>query len=185
MRNSVVKVCTLFSLCSVLFLSAYASSIPAGTYSLTGVSAGTTALSGTITLNASGLATAASLVYGSTTFSTVSSTGTSGSNPAADFVYLSGSNGQAVIYYFTTLNPSGGINLCEAGSGCAQASYVHLYSPNYQAGLSGGSLTSGAASAAVTPELSTWVLLTTGLVMIAAVLILRRRPESGTVASSV
>jgi hypothetical protein len=181
MRN-VVKNFIFFLLCFLLVLSVSASSIPAGTYSLTGVSAGSSSLSGSITLDSNGLATMANLTfgnaaYGSPTFSNIASTGTSGNSPEADFAYISGSNGQVTLYYFNTLNGAGGINICESGSGCTVASSLQIYSPNYQAGLTGGSLTAGPASTGLTPEMSTFVLLMTGLVMIAAVLLVRPAPE--------
>ena len=177
--RTVVKTFFFFLLCFLLVLSVSATSIPAGTYSLSGVSAGGSSLSGTITLNSNGLATAADLLYGnatygSPTFTNIASTGTSGNNPAADFAYVSGSNGQVTLYYFGSLNSSGGVTLCESGSGCSVASSLQVYSPGYQASLTGGSLSPGTASTAVTPELSTWILLVTGLMMIAAVLVLRR-----------
>ena len=176
MRN-VVKSLLFFLICFLLVLSVSASPIPDGTYSLSGVLAGSSPLTGTITLNASGLATAANLrynnaTYASPTFSNIASSGLSGISPTADFAYISGSNGQVTLYYFTTVNAFGNITFCESGGGCAVASSLQIYTPNYQAGLAGGDLSSAAASTA-TPELSTWILLMTGLLMIAAVLALR------------
>lgn len=161
-----------------LLLPAYASSIPNGTYTLTGVSVGNARLSGTVTLGANGLATSANLTYanatyGSPSFTNIVSTGSSGNNPAADFAYISGLNGQVTLYYFATADPSGGIMLCEAGSGCTVASSLQVYSPNFQANLTGGNLTGAAAAA---PELSSWLLVMTGALMIGVVLYLRRLP---------
>ena len=160
-----------------------------GTYSVTGVSVGSSALNGTITLDANGLATAANLTYAnaaynSPTFSNVVSTGTSGNNPTADFAYISGSNGQVTLYYLNALNSFGGITLCEAGSGCTGTSSLQIYNPGYQANFTGGSLTAVAASTAVTPEPSTWYLAMTGLMMVAAVWTLRSRADLMTAAQA-
>ena len=174
-----VKTFFFFLICFLLVLSVSATPIPAGTYTLSGVAAGSSALRGSTTLNSDGLATAAKMTYAnatfsSPTFSTVAST-TSGSNPVADVAYISGSNGQVTLYYFNTADPFGGIMLCESGSGCSVASSRQIYSPEYQVNLTGGSLASVSAPSNAAPELSTWILLMTGIAMIAAVSCLRRR----------
>ena len=119
----------------------YCTPISAGTYSLTNVtvtdSASTTySLTGTVTLNSTGLMTAADITLndatiGSPIFNTISSAGlNSGYAPVADFAYLSGTNGQLVLYYLPTLDASGNIDLCilsEGNCNAYQASYSHLY----------------------------------------------------------
>jgi hypothetical protein len=187
MRTKLVKLCTLFSLCFMLLLPAYASSIPAGTYSLTGVKVDGSPLTGTITFGANGLATSAALVYadaahGSPTFTHIESTGVKNAN--TDFVYVSGSTGEVELYYFNTLNAAGGINLCETRGQCAASSSLKFSREYDPSGLTGGSLTP-AAMTSVTPEPSTWLLAMTGVVMIAMVMIARRRLGVGIAAGVV
>lgn len=175
-------------LCVLSLLSASASSIPAGSYDLSGVTVNGSALTGSVSLDANGMVTSASLGFISSngavlSFTNISSTGTSGNNPVADFAYISGSNGQVALYYFTALNASGGIDLCESGSGCSQASYLQIYSPNTSGNLSGGSLTAdgaagtgtGAVAVATTPEPSSALLLATGMGTMAVGMAISRR----------
>lgn len=185
MRSLLVRAFSLLSLFVLPSLSAYASSISAGTYSLTGTTVHGTALSGTLTLDSNGLATSANITfedasYGDPLFSVISSTGTSGNNPVSNFAYLqTGSNsGQLVLYYASVLNADGSISLCESGSGCSQASYLHMYSPDRQANLVGGDLQADSSSAvAPTPEPASWMLVATGMLMMCSVPLMRRRPD--------
>lgn len=182
MRHFLLKIGIVLCLCFPLFSLAHATPIPAGTYTLTGVIVSGSALNGTVTLGMDGLATSASLsyanaAYGNPTFSSINSKGVSGNNPVANFAYIGGSNGQVALYYLQSLNPMGGISLCEAGTNCAQDSYLQVYSPNLNSNLVGGSLASATASVAVAPEPSTWVLMLTGIFMIGAVVILRSHQQ--------
>lgn len=182
MRSLFLKISLVACFCFPLFsAAAHATPIFAGTYTLSGVTVNGSALTGTVTLGSDGLATAANLSYasadyGNPSFNMINSNGFSGNNPVANFAYIAGANGQVALYYMQTLNLTGGITLCEAGSNCAQASYLQVYYPDLNAGLVGGSLASSTAPASVsaTPEPSSWILLLSGLLMVGAVIVLRR-----------
>ncbi len=183
MRYFSPRFCFVLALCLCFVGVASATPISAGTYTLSGVTVNGAALNGTITLGSDGLATSASLsyanvAYSNPTFSSINSKGVSGNNPVANFAYIGGSNGQVALYYLQTQNSFGGISLCEAGSNCAQDSYLQIYSPNLNAKLVGGSLAAAATPVAVTPEPSAPVLMLTGAFMIGAVVVLRRSRQA-------
>lgn len=178
MRYFFVKLALVLS-CLLPLPWLHATPVAAGTYTLSGVTVGGYALNGSLTLDNSGLATAANLTwanssYSNPAFTTINSKGVSGNNPTANFAYIAQGNGQVAFYYLQTLNASGGITICEAGTNCAQDSYLQMYSPNLNQKLTGGSLAAAAAPAAVTPEPGSWMLMLTGACMIAGVLAVRR-----------
>ena len=182
MRRFVLQVLSV----SLLGLSvgAHASTISAGTYSLNNVTVldstnHSFTLTGDVTLNASGIVTSADITLndpaiGSPVFSVVNSAGgPSGYAPVADYAYIAGSSGQVALYYQTTTDSSGNIDLCIFGVSCNsyQASYSQIYVSSLfgynPVDLSGGTLVSSTTfkddPPAAVPEPASLALLATGV----------------------
>jgi hypothetical protein len=145
MRRLLTKFVCFSGLLLVLGLSgaAYADSIPAGTYNLNNVTVKDLAnqsftLTGDVTIGSNGLVTAADIMLndaaiGSPVFNVVTTaTGPGGYAPVADYADITGSAGQVVLYYTTSLDPSGNIDLCILNNSCNgyQGSYLKLNGPS-------------------------------------------------------
>lgn len=162
--------------------SAHASSITAGTYDLNDVTADGFNLTGTVTLDASGILTAADITLqdpalSNPVFTQVDSAGgPSGYNPVADYAYISDPGiGQVALYYLTSLDSAGNIDLCILSANdcnAYQASYLQIYNQSSfgynPVDLNSGAL-DGASAPAPTPEPGSLALLGTGVLGLAAV----------------
>jgi hypothetical protein len=177
MRRSFIKIACL----SVLGLSAgaYADTIPAGTYNLNNVAVNNLAnqsftLTGNLTIGGNGLVTGANvtlndpLLNSPVVFNVVNAaSGPGGNAPMADYVQIVGSGGDLDLYYTTSLDASGNIDLCIVGSWCNgyQGSYMHLNkSPSFgqdRVFLNSGTLNDPPSAV---PEPASLALFMTGLV---------------------
>jgi hypothetical protein len=160
----------------------YCTPISAGTYTLTNatvtdLTSQTYTLTGSVTLNSTGLMTAADItlndpVIGSQVFNVVSSAAVNtGNAPVVDQAYLSGAHGQLVLFYLPTLDALGNIDLCiqsEGNCNSSQASYSHLYI-NTSFGYNSVDLNSGTFNdpPSAVPEPSGIALLGTGILGLA------------------
>lgn len=181
----------------------YASTIPAGTYDLSGLSADGFQLTGTVTLNGSGIIDAAAIqlqdaALGNPVFTNISSAGgPAGYGPVADYAFVSNPGvGQLEIQYLTGLDASGNVAVCTASAqNCNgyQASYIQIYeSSSFGYGLTdlsgAGELEAAVqtpvqptspgsddGSSAATPEPTGLVLLGTGILGMAALTHRRKR----------
>lgn len=178
-------------------MGAHASSIPLGSYDLTGITVDGYQLTGTVTLKADGIVDAANVelhdaALGDPVFtSVISAGGPAGYAPAADYAYISDAGvGQIELQYLTGADGSGDVELCILrASDCNsyQASSVQIYewsSLGYNpVDLSSGRLdpvTSGgggqpAPAAATTPEVGTLALVGTAILGIASLTRKRKR----------
>lgn len=177
-------------------VGAQASTIPAGTYDLTGVKVDGYELTGTVTMNSSGIIDAADLELDDAAlddplFTTVNSVGHDGSAPVTDYAYIDSSVGQVDLQYLTGVNSAGDVELCLfSANDCNgyQASYLQIYSQSSlgynPVELSSGALDPGGSatvtdapvkSAAITPEVGTLALLGTGILGIAGLTRKRKR----------
>lgn len=162
--------------------SAHASSITAGTYDLNDVTVNGFNLTGTMTLDANGIVSAADITLqdaalGNPVFTHVDSAGgPSGYNPVANYAYVSDPGvGQVALYYLTSLDAAGNIDLCILNAGdckANQASYIQIYNqPSFgynPVDLNSGALESASATAP-TPEPGSLALLGTSVLGLAAV----------------
>jgi hypothetical protein len=166
-----------------LAANAHADAIAAGTYSLNDVTVDGYALDGTLTLNSSGVVSAADVTLqdaalGDPLFTQVSSAGgPAGYAPVADYAYVTAPGvGQLSLEYLTELSSPGVINLCiasEQDCNAYQASSMQIYvASNFGYGLvdlGSGSLlaenapSTGSGSPSLTPEPSALTLLGTAV----------------------
>lgn len=167
-------------------VAAHASPITAGTYDLNNVTVDGFHLDGTVTVNASGIVTAADITLEDAALSNPvfthidSAGGPSGFNPVANYAYISDSGiGQVVLYYLTSLDGSGNIDLCILGANNCnnyQASYLQIYNQSSfgynPVDLDSGVLASAAATSPA-PEPGSIALLGTGILGLAG--LARRR----------
>jgi hypothetical protein len=180
-----------------------ASTIPAGTYNLTGLSVDGFQLTGTVTLNGSGIVDAAAIqlqdaALGNPVFTNISSTGgPAGYAPVADYAFLGDPGmGQLEIEYLTGLDGAGNVDVCTSSAedcNSYQASYMQIYeASSFGYGLTPLSGTgeleaavqnpapptapeSSDGSSAATPEPTTLALLGTGILGMAAMTHKRKR----------
>lgn len=118
----------------LMAVAAHANSIPAGSYNVNDVVVNGYYLTGTLTLDTSGIVTAADLtlndaVLGNPAFTHLDSAGGStGNSPIADFAYISAPGiGRVTLNYLTAPDGSGDIDLCiQSLANCKpnQASYM-------------------------------------------------------------
>lgn len=189
---------------AAITVAGYASTIPAGTYNLSGLSADGFQLTGSVTLDTSGIIDAAQIqlqdaTLGNPVFSQISSAGgPAGYAPVANYAYITDPGvGQISLQYLTALDNAGNVGVCTLRTydcNSYQASYLQIYEPSsfgYNlTALSGtaeleaavqssestaSGSTSSDADAAATPEPTGLLLLGTGIVGVAILTRKRKR----------
>ena len=187
MRRSLLVVLSL----SILGfgVAAHASTIAAGVYNLDNAFVGGYSVTGTVTFNSAGNATAAGLTFndpnfnnpGLPNFNTISSTNVY-NGLSQNYIGSSSNSGQIALYLNTTADSNGHFNLCIGGAQCGTTagttgpSTLQIYgfynsssesNPGLQAtNFSSGDLESvnaAATPAALTPEPTSVLLLGTGI----------------------
>ena len=183
-------------------LAAHASTITAGSYTLQGAFAGGYSVTGTVTFDAGGTATAANLLFndpnvdnsGLPYFNQVASTGAY-NGLSQNYLGSSRSSGQIALILNTASDANGYFDLCLGGAQCGTtggttgASTVQIYGfYNSATGVSNpglgptnfssGYLVGGdALSTVVTAEPRTLILLVTGVLGLTGISALHRRRE--------
>lgn len=179
--------------CFGLAAAAQANTIPAGSYGLGDVTVDGFQLTGTVTVNGSGVVDAANITLKDSALSDPvftdvnSAAAASGYNPVAGYAYVSDPGvGQLALYYLPTLDGSGDVDLCILSAkdcNSYQASYMQIYDQSTfgynPVDLDGGGLDSAAASSAttastVTPEPASLALFGTVLIWLVSI----NRPRS-------
>ena len=181
---------------------ALADTMTAGVYNLNNASVTGYSITGTVTMNTSGVVTAANLTFNdpnflNTVFPDFTSVVASYSYNGLSQTYITGPNlgtGQISLFFNTTANDNGYLGLCLNGSQCGTSTtasstlqiygfYNGVSNPGLNVtNFSGGYLSnaSGATSAiAVTPEPTTLLLLGTGVLGVPFLLQRRYRSASG------
>lgn len=155
-----------------------ADTIHVGGYGLADVTVDGFQLTGTVTLNGSGIADAANVTLhdsalSNPVFTDVNSAGgASGYNPVADSAYIGDpAVGQLALYYLPMLDSSGNVDLCILSAkdcNSYQASYMQIYGQSTfgysPVDLDTASLDTAAPASSATPEPASLALLGTALI---------------------
>jgi hypothetical protein len=178
MRNVFMKMVCFSAL--GFAVAAHATTIPAGSYNLTGVTVQDSnrqafTLTGNVVIGSNGLVTGANIilndtVLGSPIFNVVNTVSSGGYAPVANYVQITGRGGDLDLYYLPSLDASGNIDLCILSTSCNsyQGSYMHLYGAS-SFGYNPVSLTGGTLNdpPAAVPEPSSLALVMIGLLSFA------------------
>lgn len=175
-------------LASLGIAAAHASTISAGNYDLTDVTAGGFELTGSVTLNSSGIVNAANITVQDAAANdpvftdVIVAGGPWGYSPAANYAYIVDPGvGELWLSYLTSLDGSGNVDLCILNANDCnnyEASYLHIDgrpSFGYEVtGLGSGSLDPETSTSSLTPEPATLALVGTSLIA----LVKMNRPRS-------
>jgi hypothetical protein len=170
-------------------VAAQGSSIAAGTYDLSDVTVSGFHLAGTVTLNASGIVSAADITLqdaalGDPVFTQIGSAGgPAGYAPVTDYAYISDPGvGQVALDYLTGLDGAGSVDLCILSAGdcnAYQASYLEIYEASSfgynPVDLDSGTMETASAESSPTPEAGSLALLGTGILAMASMMRKRKR----------